>query len=205
MAAPPFYWLIKGLRDVIMCVMKLMCRTVIIVFAIVLLAAPGAADASDWSPLGGVVLTVPAVYDQQAGASAAGLDINMIIAFLNAGINYRHWERTDTGVRGWDGEGISRDETTFYFGVGFFNVLQLQAGYSESGSSMRVRSDLVLFSDTFPMLPSIYGNCPDTVDMRMCDDLDVPRDGLVLSPFVEFTPSGDNHKTIYGLGLGMVF
>jgi len=187
-----------------MCVMKTRALSVLVITALMSFMTPCPAEASDWSPLGGVVLSVPAVYDRQAGAAAAGLDINMIIAFLNAGVNYRHWESTPDGVTGWDGKAVSRDETTFYFGLGFFNVLQLQAGFSDSGTSMRVRSDLVFFSDTFPMLPSIYGNCPDTVDLRMCS-FDIPRDGLVLSPFIEFAPSGDNHKTLYGLGLGIVF
>ena len=193
------------LQDVIMFMMNVRVKTVMLIIAVALLTAPGAAHASDWSPLGGVVLTVPAVYDQQAGAVATGLDLNMIIAFLNAGISYRHWENTDTGIRGWDGGVMSRDETTFYFGVGFLNVLQVQAGYSESGASMRVRSDLILFANSFPMLPSAYKDCPKAVDFRECNNIDIPRDGLVLSPFVEFTPSEDNHKTLYGIGLGVIF
>jgi hypothetical protein len=191
--------------DVIMSVMKCAIKNTIIITLLMILLAPMSANASDWSPLGGVVLTVPAVYDQQAGSGATGLDLNMIIAFLNAGISYRHWEKADLGIRGWDGSDISRDETTFYFGVGFLNVIQLQAGYSESGASMRVRSDLVLFSDSFPMLPSAYKDCPKAVDFRECNNIDIPRDGIVLSPFVEFTPSEDNHKTLYGVGLGVVF
>lgn len=190
-----------------MCIMKRMVRTATFTISLALMAAfsPGAAEASDWSPLGGIVMTVPAVYDQQAGASATGVDLNMVIAFLNAGINYRHWESKGKGILGWDGGEISRDETTIYFGVGLLNVLQVQAGYSESGASLRVRSDLVLFSGSFPMFPSIYKDCPREVDYRQCNDIDFLRDGLVVSPFVEFTPFEDNHKTVYGLGVGVVF
>jgi len=191
--------------DVIMCMMKRGFLIAILIIAVALSMAPGAALASDWTPLGGVVMSVPVVYDQQSGLNGAGVDINIIIAFLNAGINYRHWESSDTVILGWDGSDISRDETTMYFGLGLLNMLQVQAGYSESGASLRVRSDMVLFADSFPMFPSRYKDCPDNLDYRQCNDIDIVRDGVVISPFIEFTPFEGNHKTVYGIGVGFVF
>lgn len=165
----------------------------------VFVAAP--APAQDWTPLGGVVLTPSVAHDQQAGATAAGIDVNIIVAALNAGITHRHW---DGDVAGWDGTAILDHETTIYFGLGFLNVLQVQAGYSGSGASMRVRSDLPLFQKKFPLLPSLYAECNNN-DAEPCNEINVPRKTLILSPFVEFTPFEDNHKTVYGLGVGMVF
>ena len=183
--------------------MKYLIHTFSLTVAIAF-SLPVSASASDWSPLGGIVLSAPVVYDPQAGTEAAGVDINMIIAVLNGGISYRHWGGGED-VRGWDGSRLKRDETAIYFGVGLLNMLQLQAGYSNSGASLRVRSDLVLFADSFPMLPSIYRNCPKAVDYRECNEVSIIRRGLVLSPYAEFTPFEDNHKTLYGLGVGVVF
>ncbi len=159
------------------------------------------AHAQDWSPLGGIIVTPSASYDSQAKATAAGVDINIIVAGLNAGITYRHW---DDAIAGWDGTNVSADETTIYFGFGLVNVIQIQAGYSGSGASMRIRSDLALLQDRSPFIPSLYSECAEGSDNK-CREKNIPRSTLILSPYIEFTPFEDNHKTVYGLSMGVVF
>lgn len=191
--------------------MKVLGVALVSVAVVAVIAPQCMAEGTDWSPLCGVVLTAPVSYDEQSESVAAGVDINMVMAFLNAGVTYRHWGSGEGPVLGWDGAEMSDYETTIYFGVGLLNMLQIQAGYSDSGASMRVRSDLVFFGDGhFPLLSSVYrecanGNANGEGTGEACKELRILRKGLLVSPFVEFTPFEDNHKTVYGLGIGVAF
>jgi hypothetical protein len=163
------------------------------------LAPPYArAELYDFSPLAGFVVGVPVAYEQRSGEVAAGIDANFIAYFFNAGVSLRHWSKP---VAGWERGETIRNEFTGYMGIGAVNLFQLQAGLSATGASLRLRSDIVLFGDehtkSFRRLPGLLSS-----DRSRWGPV---RQGIVVSPFLEFSPWHSGREYVFGAGLGVMF
>lgn len=148
-------------------------------------AVPLQAQAQLTNVYEGGVVSVPVSYDRKAGVYGEGLDLHAIAGFLNVGYSFRHW---DSDIIGWNDRKI-RNEISFYAGVGLANLLQAQAGISRAGFRMRLRSDIILFSDGSPGFSAAPGKWGYF------------KKGIALTPFIET----DFHKSIYGLGIGLTY
>ena len=116
----------------------------------------------------------------KGNATAAGLDVNAWYLLTNIGFSVRSWS-----ARG--STGASRSDLGLYAGIGFGNVLQLQAGYSfEMGALLRLRAD-------YPLALTPEG-------------WDRFQQGAywMVTPFIE-VPLAAHHGTLFGLGVGRTF
>lgn len=170
------------------------------VFVAGILVPHGSARAQvyDFSPFAGLVVGAPVAYEAEDGEFAAGIEANFIAYFFNAGVSLRHWSAP---VEGWDEGETIRNEFTGYAGIGIVNLFQLQAGLSATGTSLRLRSDIVLFGDEntkgFHGLPGLLSS-----DKSRWGPV---RQGIVISPFLEVSPWGSGREYVLGAGLGVLF
>lgn len=121
--------------------------------------------------------------DAQTGKRGVSYDVNVAAAFFNVGVTLRAW---DGSITGWNGRQVN-DELAVYAGVGFFNLFEVQRGYSNAGARYRIRA-LISLGKNFPLpndekKPGMFGR------------------GVMITPFME-TGSG---KRVYGVGLVVVF
>jgi hypothetical protein len=111
----------------------------------------------------------------KGNSTSVGAEISATNLLTNYGITARSWS---------NGSGL---DLGIYAGIGFGNILQLQAGHStETGFLLRLRSDypLALTGDAWK---EFYR-----------------RKYWMISPFVE-VPLTRHHGTVFGLGLGRTF
>jgi hypothetical protein len=156
------------------------------------------AEVYDFSPFAGLVVGVPVSYDVEDREIAAGLDANFVAYFFNAGVSFRHWSNP---VEGWDKGETIRNEFTGYAGIGIVNLLQIQAGLSATGASLRLRSDIVLFGDEYS---KGYRGLPGLLSSERSRWGPV-RQGIVVSPFLEVSPWHSGREYVFGAGLGVMF
>ncbi|MDH4227199.1 MAG: hypothetical protein OEV59_05550 [Deltaproteobacteria bacterium] len=137
--------------------------------------------------LSGFTFTVTRHVDRKHDVSANGVDFNMTVVILNAGIGYRKWGEDAVG---WKGHDIEK-ELTWYLGLGLGGLFQTQLGLSNTGTSVRLRSNIVL-SEKAPF----YGRRRDGLKH-------VPW--ITLAPMIEFSPGSHHRNTVYGIGVGVSF
>ncbi len=128
-------------------------------------------------------LTLPVSYDRAAGTSGEGIDLNVVVLIFNLGFSFRHW---NDNIIGWDNNKV-RNEQSLFVGLGFGGLFQVQAGFSQAGTRMRIRSDIPLTGDEHLYdLPREHGHFVKTI---------------LLCPFIET----DFDKSVYGISLGIAY
>lgn len=154
-------------------------RLAFIIFSLYFSLCQAEADAVDYnglSRIGGFSVSLTESFDSTSNARAIGLDIDAAILYVNVGFSGRAW---DNEIVGWNNKRL-QTEIAEYIGIGYMKIIELQFGYSTAGTSLRLRSDIVL------------GDKSDEI-------------ALNILPFVEYSPWASNKRTVYGIGIGIAY
>jgi len=121
-------------------------------------------------------------YEGLNSSQAIGIEYTKSIEWLNFGILYENWFVN----KSFD----SSNEVTGFVGVGLFNILQAQFGYSTfENAKVRLRAGLPIFS-----ILSIKSNDKSAIDLN----------DFMLSAYYHHR-YGEGASNIYGLSFGYTF
>lgn len=121
-------------------------------------------------------------YEGRNSSQAIGLEYSKSIIWYNFGLLYENWVVNKSFE--------SSSELTGYAGVGLFNLLQLQLGYSSySNVKLRLRAGLPIFS-----IIGVKGNSKSALDL----------DNFMLSIYYQHR-YGNESSNMYGLSFGYTF
>jgi hypothetical protein len=121
-------------------------------------------------------------YEGLNSSQAIGLEYSKSIIWYNFGLLYENWVVNKSFV--------SSSELTGYAGVGVFNLLQLQLGYSSySNVKLRLRAGLPIFS-----IIGVKSDDKSTLDLN----------NFMLSLYYQHR-YGENASNMYGLSFGYTF
>lgn len=121
-------------------------------------------------------------YEGLNSSQAIGLEYSKSIIWYNFGLLYENWVVNKSFE--------SSSELTGYAGVGVFNLLQLQLGYSSySNVKLRLRAGLPIFS-----IIGVKSDDKSTLDLN----------NFMLSLYYQHR-YGENASNMYGLSFGYTF
>ncbi len=121
-------------------------------------------------------------YEGLNSSQAVGIEYSKTIVWLNFSLLYENWYVN----KSFD----SNSEVTGYIGVGFFNLLQAQFGYSSySNPKLRLRVGQPIFS-----ILGINSDESDAIDLN----------DFMLSVYFHHR-YGDNSSNMYGISFGYTF
>lgn len=153
-----------------------------IIITVLLILSFYQAESHETKPINMNDILVSYNYEGLNSSQAVGLEYSKSIEWLNFGILYENWFVNKSFE--------SSSEVTGYVGVGLFNLLQVQFGYSTFGNpKIRLRAGLPIFS--------IIGiNSEDKSTINLND--------FIMSVYFQHR-YGENASYMYGVSFGYVF
>lgn len=156
-----------------------MKKTIILLFLIVSFYQ---AECHETKPINMNEILVSYNYEGLNSSQAIGIEYSKSIVWFNFSLVYENWYVN----KSFDSE----NEVTGYVGVGLFNILQAQFGYSSFGNpKLRLRAGMPIFS-----LLGIYSDYSSSIDLN----------DFMLSIYYQHR-YGDGASNIYGLSFGYTF
>lgn len=121
-------------------------------------------------------------YEGLNSSQAVGLEYSKSIEWYNFGLLYENWFANNSFE--------SSSEVTGYAGLGLFNLLQVQLGYSSFGNAkLRLRAGLPIFS---------------IIGIKSDDKSALDLNNFMLSVYFQHR-YGENASYMYGVSFGYVF
>lgn len=156
-----------------------MKKTIILLFLIVSIYK---AECHETKPINMNEILVSYNYEGLNSSQAIGIEYSKSIVWLNFSLAYENWFVN----KSFD----SNNEFTGFIGVGLFNILQAQIGYSSfENAKLRLSAGLPIFS-----LLSIKSEEGETIDLN----------DFMLSLYYQHR-YGDGASNMYGLSFGYTF
>ena len=123
----------------------------------------------DFADFTWITINTFGLYDARNSRLVPSFDINVSLLCLNAGLGYKKITYTDS------------KKLSFYAGIGWTSFMQLQAGFSKDGFSIRNRYDIPI--GFFMDKPGILGN-------------------ITVSPTIEKYYKNPHMNWYFGIGVG---